>query len=88
MWARRGGEDASWQPQCLSGTFKVSEGGAPCDRHHKPWADRPGTEFHAKMEVPSGGKIGVEDVERGDTYLGTGGIHTREETDISLQHNH
>ena len=60
MWAGGGGEDANRRPQRLSGTSEVPKGGAPSDRHRKPWADRPGTALHAKTEVPSRRKLDVE----------------------------
>ena len=50
------------------------------DRRRESWAVRPGTSFYTKMEVLSGGKLDLEDVEIRGTYLGTGGLHNRDET--------
>ena len=36
-------------------------------------SDRPGTALHAKKEVPSGRKLDLDNVERRETYIGTGG---------------
>ena len=85
MWAGGGGEDANRRPQRLSGTSEVPKGGAPSDRHHKPWADITSTKLHAKTEVPSGWKLDVDIVEIRETYLGVGGLHIRDKTSIFLQ---
>ena len=66
----------------LPNTFKGPKERAPRNRHRKPWADVPGVEFHAKTEVAIGGKLNVE---RRETYLGTGGIHIKDETTRFLQ---
>ena len=88
MWDVGGGEAASWQPQRPNGTSKGTTGGTPSDCHRKTWADRPGTIIHATTEVPRGGELDMADVERRETYLGTGGLTTRDETTIFLQCGH
>ena len=85
MKAGGGGEASSCQPQNLTGTSKGSKGGAHCDCHRNSWAGRSDTEFHAKMDVPSREKLDVEDVERGGTYLGMRGLHTRDKTTIFIK---
>ena len=72
----------------MPGPSEGSKGGAPIYRHRDPWAGKSGTEFNAKTEVSSGGKLDVEDVERGETYIGTGGIYTREKMTRFLQRRH
>ena len=83
-----GGESASCRPQRLTSTSKGSMGVVPCDCNRKPWSVIPGTEFHAKTEVTSEGKLDVEDVDRGETYLRTRGLHTRDKTTRFIKSGH
>ena len=59
--------------------------GAPSDRHRNSWDDRPGTILHTKTEVPSGGEMDMEGLEIRDNYLGTGGLHTRDDKNRFIQ---
>ena len=78
MWYVGCREAASRRPQRLPGTSKGPRGGAPSDYHREPLSDRPGTALHAKKEVPSGRKLDLDNVERRETYIGTGGgLHNR-----------
>ena len=88
MRAGGGGEAASWRPQHLPGTTKGPKGEGPCDFHREPWAVRPVTEFCAKTEVASGGKLDVEDVERGETHIRTKGLHPRDKTEVFIKYGH
>ena len=80
MWAGESGEADSWQPQILTGKSKGLKGGAPSDRPRGPWPDKSVATLRTKTEVPGGGELDVENVERGETYLGTGGLHIRDDT--------
>ena len=88
MRAGGGGEAASCRYKRLPGTSKGPKGGEPNKRHSGPWTDISGTTLYAKTEVPSGGELDVENVERGETYLGKGGLNIKEDTDIFLQGGH
>ena len=85
MWAGGGGEATSRRHQRLTGTSKGPKGGAPRDDHCGPWPEISGTKLHVKAEVPSGGKLDVENVERRKTYLGMGRLHIRDDTTGILQ---
>ena len=64
VWDGGGGDAANWRPQRLTGTTEGPMGGGPCEHHCEPWAVRPVTAIHSNMEVPNGGKLYVEDVQR------------------------
>ena len=88
MWAGGSGEAASRQSQCLPGKSERPKGGAPSDHHRGPWPDRSGTTLRTKTEVLIGGQLDLDNVERREIYLGTGGLHIRDETTIFLHGGH
>ena len=45
------------------------------DRPRGIWPDIPSTTLLTKTEVLSGGELYVDNVEEGETYLGTGRLH-------------
>ena len=51
--------------------------GVPGDRHHQPWLGGLDAEVHPAEMLQWGGGTDVEDVERGETHYGQGGIHPR-----------
>ena len=79
MNASGGGGAAIRKHKCTPVTTEGPMGGGPYNHHCKPRAVRPVMSLHSKPEVPSGGKLDVEDVDRRETYLGMMGLHTREE---------
>ena len=69
MWSGEGGEADSWRPQFLPRKSGGPKGGATSDRPRGLWPDISGTTLRTKTEVPGGGELDVENVERGGTYL-------------------
>ena len=88
MWDGGGEEAASWRYHCLTLKYEGSKGGEPSDRHHGPWLDISGTTLRTQMDIPGRGELDVVNVEGGEKYLGTGGIHIRDGTTGFIQCGH
>ena len=80
MRAGGGREAACRKPQLLPGKSEVPKGGTTSDRPCGTWPDGSSMALLTKTEVTGGGKLGVENVEGGDTYIGTGGLNIVRDT--------
>ena len=54
--------------------------GAPSNRPCRPWPDRSVSTLHTNTEVLGREELDMENVKRGETYLGNWGIHIRDDT--------
>ena len=88
MWSVDGGEAASRRPQRLPGKSEVPKGGTPSDCPSGTWPDGSSATLRTKTDFPGRGELDVENMERRDTYLGTGGIHIRYDTTRILHGRH
>ena len=88
MWDGEGEEAAILQPQRLPVKCNGQKEGTLSNRTRGVWPDGSRTAVRTKTEVPVGKKLGVENVEIEDTYLGTGGLHIRDNTTILIHVRH
>ena len=79
MRAEGDGEAACPRPQHLPGKSEGPMGGTASDRPRGTWPDRSSTTLRTETEVSVRGELDVVNVEGGETYIGTGKLHLRDE---------
>ena len=80
MRAKGYGEASGWLPQLLPDKSEGPTGGTTRDLPRGTWTDGSIKTLLSETELSEGGELDVENVEVGETYLGTGGLHLWDDT--------
>ena len=88
MQGRGGGEAACGEPQRLTGKYEGPKRGKNIGRPCGTCPDGSSTTLLTNTEVPGGGELYVENVERGGGYIGTGRLHIRDDMKILIHGRH
>ena len=78
VWYKRDEEADCCQPKTLPVKSEGPTGRTASNSPRRIWPDRLSTTLLTKTEVSSGGELGVENVEGGETYIGAGRLHLRD----------
>ena len=79
------GVSMGWRPQRLPGKSEGPTGGTTSDRPRGIWPDRSSNIILNRTEISNRGELEVDNVKGGETYLGTGRLHLRDNTTQFLQ---